>query len=423
MSSKHDQRVAKRKRRRITRRAKRRIRTSSGFTRILKLIVGTYMKVKFKARAVNTELFRSVRPPFVVLPNHSCVLDPFMINAFVPGQIQYVVSDSNFRSPVVNFGLGLVGSIPKTKVMSDLDTVRQIMKVKDKGGVIGIYPEGQNTWDGHSLPMYYSTAKLVKLLKIPVVAVRVQGAFLSKPRWSRRPRRGAVTIRFSLAFRPEEIKSTSAEEIDRRIADLISHDEYVANRADRVKFIGRDRAEYIEQALFICPACTTLGSLRSHGNDLACTECGYAVHYDLYGFFRPRVGELCFDNMHDWNLWQTEELGRKIEALRESGRDGPIFSEPEARIEIGYKDLPLELYATGGVDLHLDRVVFRPQDAPSESIPLATVAGTNIQNNERLEFYGGSDLFRITLADRRGSTFKWEVAIRQIQAATDAVAK
>jgi len=91
------------------------------------------MTNRYSVTAENLDVVRNLRPPYLVLPNHTSVWDPFFVNKFIPGVIHYVVSDSNFRSRIVEFGLGLVGSIPKTKVMSDLDTVKNIMKVTRAG--------------------------------------------------------------------------------------------------------------------------------------------------------------------------------------------------------------------------------------------------------------------------------------------------
>ena len=43
------------------------------------------------------------------------------------------------------------------------------------------------------------------------------------------------------------------------------------------------------------------------------------------------------------------------------------------------------------------------------------IRGINVQNNERLEFYHGEDLFRLTPSDPRGCTYKWDLAVRHIQ--------
>jgi len=373
------------------------------------------MTSRYSVTAENLDVVRNLRPPYLILPNHTSVWDPFFVNKFIPGVIHYVVSDSNFRSKLVEFGLGLVGSIPKTKVMSDLDTVKNIMKVTKAGGIVGIFPEGQNTWDGHTLPMYYSTAKLAKLLRVPVLTARIAGAFLSRPRWSKTRRRGRVVIRYELAFTPKQLRESSVAEIDARLAELLEHDEFEYNRIHRQKFVGPDRAEYAEIALFTCPQCCSFHTLRSHGNVLECSGCGYAVRMDLYGFFQPVSGALRFDTMRAWNLWQVEELQKQLHAFVGNPDAGPIFTEKSVKVEIGYKSMPLEHYRTGAIELYPDRIELTPADAPTESFPLASIVGINVQNNERLEFYVNDNLFKITILNPRGCSYKWDLAVRHMQ--------
>lgn len=379
------------------------------------MTLGPYVTRRYNVYGENLELVENLKPPFLVLPNHTCVWDPFMVNKFVPGVIHYVVSDAQFRSKIVEFGLGLVGSIPKTKVMSDIETVKNIMKVKESGGIIGIFPEGQSSWDGHTLPLYASTAKLVKLLRVPVVTARIAGAFLSRPRWSRNRRLGRITIRYELAYTPAELRKASVEEIDARIAELLDHDEFEHNRVVRQRFVGPNRAEYAEIALFTCPQCREFSTLRSDGNRIGCTECGYTVRMDLYGFFRPVTGRLRFETMRAWNLWQIDELHRRLREYVGRHDAPPIFSEPSVEVEIGYKSMPLEHYRTGRIELHPDRIVLLPEDGPMEAFALRDVVGINVQNNERLEFYAHDNLFKITVLDPRGCTYKWDLAVRYMQ--------
>ncbi len=393
------------------------------FNRFLRLTYGRFLTWRYRIVTENQELINNLKPPFLVLPNHASVLDPFMLNSWVPRPIHYVVSDASFRSRLVSFGLSLVGSIPKTKAMSDLETIKNIVRVRDRGGVIGIFPEGQNSWDGHSLPIYYSTAKLAKLLKIPVVTVRIAGAYFSKPRWAKQDRRGQVHIRFELAYTPDQLKRTPVEEIDRTVVEMLDHDEFEYNRTARVAFAGKDRAEYLERVLFICPSCTRIGTLHSQGDEFACTECGYRVYFDRFGFFKERSGRLRFQTIRDWNLWQREEYERHLYNYVADEGSAPLLAEERVLVQIGYKSLPLAPFHTGSLQLYADRIVLFADSGEKERFEIAEINGSNIQNNEHWEFYDGPDLFRITFLDPGGCTYKWDHAVRYIKQSTCLPAK
>ena len=415
-------RYARLRRRRHARRARRKIGASRAVHRILRALFAPWLKWIFRPEVENHELVQRLRPPYLIMPNHTSVWDPFLVNIFVPQIIHYVVSDANFRSKLVEFGLGLVGSIPKTKVMSDLDTVKNIMKVRNARGVVGIFPEGQNTYDGHTLPIYYSTAKLAKVLRIPVVTARIAGAFLSKPRWGKRVRKGRVRIRYDLTLTPEQLKKLSVEQIDASIAGALEHDEYEYQRRHPQKFVGADRAEYAEVALFACPQCSRFDTLHSHGNLLSCTRCGYTVRYDLYGFFQPHTGALRFRTMREWNLWQIEELHRRLRLFVTEAPAEPLFREQEVVAEVGYRSMPLEPYRKGELTLYPDRMELT-EGSQTDRFPIRQIAGINVQNQERLEFYVEDNLYRLTVPDPRGCTYKWDLAVRFMQrlAASSAV--
>lgn len=404
-----------RRRRRDSRRAKRKVKVSRGLHRLLRIGMRAYLKAQFNLHPRHEEVLKSVRPPYLVLGNHTSVWDPFFLNSLVDAPIHYVVSDSQFRDRLVSFGLGLVGSIPKTKVLSDLETVKNIVRIKAKGGIIGVFPEGQSSWDGHTLPIIPSTAKLVKSLKVPVIVAKIEGAYFSRPRWSHLPRRGKVTVDFSLGFMPEELKAMSTDEIYEAITEKLGYDAYDHQRQEMTRFAGRRLAEYMERTLFVCPHCFAVGSLHSHRRRLRCLRCSHEVHYNPFGFFEPRSGELRFSTIREWNLWQIGVFQEQIdEWLQGRNPKAPFMADDGAILEIGYKTLPLKEIARGRMELHPGEIRITGEEM-SYVFPISEVEGMNIQNNERMEFYFKDDLYKVTLEDPRGCTYKWDVATKYLQ--------
>ncbi|HUX14187.1 MAG TPA: lysophospholipid acyltransferase family protein, partial [Spirochaetia bacterium] len=140
---------------RTQRRDRRRLRAYKFLNIVLRKSLGLYVCSSYRVRTKNFAVVRSLSSPYLILPNHMSFWDPFFLGALVPEPIYYVTSDANFRSRMLNYLLGLVGAIPKTKVLSDYETIRNILRVKRNGGIIGVYPEGRRTWDGTTLPLYY----------------------------------------------------------------------------------------------------------------------------------------------------------------------------------------------------------------------------------------------------------------------------
>ncbi len=389
----------------------REIRASRAFFRVLKLTLAKYLSRRFNLSGRNLDLFERVRPPFLLLPNHATFWDPFLLGSFLPYPVYYVTADAMFRNPGLRLLLNLLGSIPKSKAISDLETVKNIVRIKSRGGVIGVFPEGRRSWDGHTLQLIYSTAKLVKLLKIPVVTALMTGAYLSMPRWTRHIRRGRLTVDFRLGIDAAQIASLSVDEIYERLTGLLAHDEFDWQRRNRIPFQCRRRAEYLERVLFTCPCCRAVGTLASHGDELRCGGCGFAVLFNELGLFESRSGELPFETLRDWNLWQIGELQSTLGNLREQSLGTRIFIDGPARLFRGYRSRPLQQLRFGSFALYPERAVFYPLRGGEIAFNLTETGGINVVNGERLEMYVQNTLYRFTFRSPRVSAYKWMLAM------------
>ncbi|HOE98521.1 MAG TPA: hypothetical protein PK940_01800, partial [Rectinema sp.] len=54
------------------------------FTGLLRFTYGNWLKSRYRITAINTQLFKELKPPFLLVGNHTTILDPFIANAFVP---------------------------------------------------------------------------------------------------------------------------------------------------------------------------------------------------------------------------------------------------------------------------------------------------------------------------------------------------
>jgi 1-acyl-sn-glycerol-3-phosphate acyltransferase len=122
---------------------------------LMRAIVLRFLRRRYRLEAVGAEHVRDLKPPFIVVANHVNFWDPFWINAFISTPIQFVASDNLFRTTLLGFAMRLLGSIPKTKLMNDAQTIGHIFRVLEAGGVVGIFPEGTRSYDGR--PSQFST--------------------------------------------------------------------------------------------------------------------------------------------------------------------------------------------------------------------------------------------------------------------------
>jgi len=382
------------------------------FNKLVRFSYGLWLRSFFRIEGKNAAVAGAIPPPFVVVSNHVTILDPFILSTYLREPVYWITSDGNMRTRVMRALLRLVGSIPKSKAIPDMETINWTVEViRKRGGVVGIFPEGQQTWDGTTLPLVPSTAKLLKLLKVPVLAAVIRGGYSSLPRWTGARRRGRIEVEFKLLFSPEELKALKAEDIRGRLEAALSHDEAAWQEKARIPFIALRRAEHVELALFMCPRCEAVGSLRSSRSRLNCLSCGMALRLDPFGRFRARVdGPPPFATIRDWDRWQAGAFERAVRRKSAERPDAPLFSDAGAVMLQGRKMNPLRLLRTGTLILYPDRIELATLLGERIGFPVADIEGLGVLKKNILEFYVGRDLYQTRFTMRSASARKWQTA-------------
>lgn len=134
--------------------------------------------------------------PCFIYGNHSNNYDPFILNAFTElGQATAGIMTMEYleRGPIAAIfrAAGIEGT---RKRVPEPHLIRRIYKLLDQGRRIVIFPEGGRRWDGRPAPWIEATAKLFQRMGVPVYPVRIQGSYLSWPRWARWPRPASVGV-------------------------------------------------------------------------------------------------------------------------------------------------------------------------------------------------------------------------------------
>jgi 1-acyl-sn-glycerol-3-phosphate acyltransferase len=310
--------------------------------------------------------------------------------------------------------LRIVGSIPKSKFIPDVETVHTVVNViRKRGGVVGIFPEGTASFDGHTLPLIPSTAKLIKLLRVPVISVVLKGAYYSMPRWSWFHRRGRVEIHFKQALSSEEITQLSTEEIFKKLEASILHDEGQWEAEARLPFFQRALAENLETVLFQCPHCGEIGSMKSSVRTFLCTACG--VSYRMDRFYRlRRIGSENGESVtiRDLSLLQEESFSLFLKQKMDQKPGLCLFSDPGVVVLRGRKLKPLSRFRTGRLVLFPDRIELRPLSGGRLVFPLSEVEGEGVFQRNNFEFYHNRILYQVRFANRSASALKWLMALR-----------
>jgi hypothetical protein len=126
--------------------------------------------------------------------------------------------------------------------------------VIDRGGVVAIFPNGCLSNEGR--PGGYAVfgiAKLVKFLNVPVIAIKTDGGYLTRPRWTKSARYGRLETKVTQVLTVNEVKNLSENDVFDKVIQAITFDDYKWQREKMIPYKGRKLAEGLEYVLYRCP--------------------------------------------------------------------------------------------------------------------------------------------------------------------------
>lgn len=259
------------------------------------------------------------RGAFLVISNHHNNWDPFYLNFFMFKRIpHFIANEEVFYNKFTAFLAGIMlGQIKRGMTFTDLGYFRILQRYVQDGKVVGVYPEGDISMFGDTLPVDISIAKLAKMLKIPVVCTRVTGGHLRSPRVAKFARHSRITYAITDLIGVDEINKTPLDTLYKRMHAGIVHSENTWQKSANVKTGARHlRAKWLEIGFFWCPQCHQFESFYSRDNELYCRNCNFHLHANRYYRFDypddPNNTYPHLENSSDFNARQIVALEEHI---------------------------------------------------------------------------------------------------------------
>lgn len=309
--------------------------------------------------------------PILLVPNHVTAWDPLLVAMSLKNkQIYYVASEHLFRlGPVTRVLEHLVAPIPRRKGTTGADTAKIMLRHLKGGRSVCVFAEGAQTFDGRTMPIFPATAKLAKRSGATLVTYRIEGGYLSWPRWASNLRRGAVHGHPVGVYPPEQLKTMNAREVENLIVRDIQENAFERQKVWPHKYRGFKLAEHLERTIYLCPKCGSVDSMASRGNRFTC-RCGFSVRFTEMGTFEPSVP---FEDLAQWEDWQAQQLrnrefrhGRAL--LFDTGVQlTQVFSNHE--------EIPI---AYGAMELYEDKLVCCGLELPLDEITDMSVTRTRL---------------------------------------------
>lgn len=356
--------------------------------------------------------------PTILIAAHASRLEfMYVMYGFQRKDINMVCGYQNIVKKGIYGPFLSLGIISKYLYQPDIVCVKQMFKVLNRRGAIGLFPEGIQSTSGSTHPINPATAQFIKHSKANVVVATSQGAYLATNRYSPDRKKGPISIRYSLAFTPETLETLSEEEIYRIILEKISYNDFSFNKTARHPYVGKKpNADGIDKILYLCPDCKQEHTLSVEHDTIVCRHCGFRVTVNEYYELVNVQGNGCPTDIDAWYKWQRRHVAQqildenfamtlqgslctlKLDKLRKSPKDRQVLSVGAATLT------NRGLSFTGTLDG--ESVAFEFDAKYVYSLTFSTKGF--------LEFYHKNDYYMLVPNDKEQCLIKWTLASEEI---------
>jgi 1-acyl-sn-glycerol-3-phosphate acyltransferase len=167
------------------------------------------------------------RESALILMNHASFIDLEIASTILyPRPFHIVCTTDGFVGK--RWLMRQLGCIPTPKFVPDFKLVRDMVHAVRKGKCsVLMYPEAGYSFDGTATPLPESLGACLKLLGVPVVMIRRQGAFARDPLYNNlQKRRVRVTAEMEYILSPEQIKASTAEQLNEILREQFTFDHF-----------------------------------------------------------------------------------------------------------------------------------------------------------------------------------------------------
>ena len=162
----------------------------------------------FRFEVKGADALVSLKPPYLICPNHQSYLDPFLVcSTYSRGVLRntlHVGASMFFTNAIMARFARLINVVPIDPDVQLLRAMRASAAGLRAGRILNIYPEGQRSFDGQLLEFKKGASILASELNVPIVPVAIDGTYLVWPRKSWRFRFAKVKLCFGDPIDPEE---------------------------------------------------------------------------------------------------------------------------------------------------------------------------------------------------------------------------
>jgi glycerol-3-phosphate dehydrogenase (NAD(P)+) len=183
---------------------------------IVRAILQPFFHVYFRLRRHGLDHIPS-DGPVLVAANHRSFSDPFLIGTCLRRPLHFVAKVELFDKRWKAWILLALGAFPIRRGESDEDAMETARIILERGGAVGIFPEGTRVRPGPLGEPRSGAGRLALETGAPLVPAAIIGTEgIRRPKWLIRPRRVTVRCGSAMTF-PRPVEGTASEDLAREV--------------------------------------------------------------------------------------------------------------------------------------------------------------------------------------------------------------
>lgn len=166
-----------------------------GFLRPLANIV---TKAKYKIEYIGVENIPQ-SGGFIMAANHITALDPVIISVACKRPMHFMAKDDLFQNKLIGWAMAQLNAFPVDRSKFDYDAVNYAIEIVERGGILGIFPEGTRSPDFTPQKGKGGVCYIAKMCKCDVLPVSIYTCDEAKTGTK-------LTVRYGKPIKHEDLK-------------------------------------------------------------------------------------------------------------------------------------------------------------------------------------------------------------------------
>ena len=149
--------------------------------RFSRLMLEFFLRIFFRIHFFGRENIPA--PPYIVVSNHTSLLDPPLVGAACNKySLDFMAKSDLFDAPILGAWTRSVNCICIRRGKNSVEGLKEALRRIDKGRAVGIFPEGTRSADGSLQEAKRGVGFLIARAGVPVIPVYVDGSRAAFPK-------------------------------------------------------------------------------------------------------------------------------------------------------------------------------------------------------------------------------------------------